>query len=118
MSLNITFRARYTGLDNKPFDGLVRGEQYKIRYDSTDVTAIAVDYYTPIYDTTKFVRTYSKNIKTDFFNKGRVQFSYQVDGNLYKRWQYLPEGKKQIIEGKAYLIWYNKLNPQMAYLRL
>ena len=109
----------YSKRVTSPYYGLVSGESYIIAYDSLDNDNFQIIYSLPVLSKEyQYNNTKTENISTSFEDNEVVKYTFIVGNNKYERLQQIGEDKKSFNKQNTFLVKYNIINPQMAYVYL
>lgn len=102
--------------ESEPFTGLQKDEMYEVYYDPNNRKNAVIIFENPILpDSVKFLKTKSIEINKSRINGRRFNFTYEVKGRIYERFQEYKQGE-EVNSNEIYLVKYNSINPKIAYL--
>ncbi|MCD8416116.1 hypothetical protein G1J88_11715 [Tenacibaculum dicentrarchi] len=107
---------KFTKIKRKPFKGVWNAEQFEIAYNPNDIEDIAIDYSKFILKG-NYTKTKSIGLNIYWMNKSQIHFEYKVGNIKHKRIQKL-NTNNEIDLTKNYLVKYQDVNPQIAYIFL
>lgn len=102
----------------KPYSTITHGEQFEVAYDSLDPSHSDPLFFRPVINENDFASTNSIKVRS---NNGDINFTYEADGKIryhYARLSPVFSERKDIYDGKKYLVKYKKINPDVAYIYL
>ncbi len=117
---------KYQAFDGTRFYGMVIGDKFKILYDPLNPEKFKTKSWEPVFledeETIEVTGEITKVNDHTWWSKGKILFTYQVDGKFFKRGQHLAPNYKEyypnLKEGNKYLVRYWVKNPQRAIIYL